>query len=181
MDWYQTVFELIDMRSFSNLWYWIALAVVWSTTSHWVLGVPFDMIVRARREGGQAEIDFHDILRVNVNRLLYIARVSGLWVLALTCFLLSGLAILGFYYWVEFAQAVFLLAFPLCIIGLMSISTAIRIAEDDEALNTEALFLRLRRHRFWTQVIGMVSIFITSIWGMYQNLDTGALGALLGG
>ncbi len=29
MDWYATVFELIDMRSFSNLWYWIALAVVW--------------------------------------------------------------------------------------------------------------------------------------------------------
>jgi hypothetical protein len=47
------VFEVIDMRSFSNLWYWIALAVLWSSTSHWVLGVPFDMIQRARRRAGR--------------------------------------------------------------------------------------------------------------------------------
>ncbi|MEC7258626.1 MAG: component of SufBCD complex, partial [Pseudomonadota bacterium] len=51
MDWYSSIFELIDMRSFSNLWFWIALAVTWSTTSHWVLGVPFDMVNRARRNG----------------------------------------------------------------------------------------------------------------------------------
>ncbi|MCU0909379.1 MAG: component of SufBCD complex, partial [Rhodobacteraceae bacterium] len=31
MDWYLTVFEVIDMRSFSNLWYWIGLAVLWSS------------------------------------------------------------------------------------------------------------------------------------------------------
>ena len=69
MDWLQIIFEVIDMRSFSNLWYWIALAVVWSTTSHWVLGVPYDMILRARRKGGQAMTDLEDIVRVNVNRL----------------------------------------------------------------------------------------------------------------
>ncbi|MCE8470526.1 component of SufBCD complex, partial [Rhodovulum sulfidophilum] len=27
MDLYGKLFELIDMRSFSNLWYWIALAL----------------------------------------------------------------------------------------------------------------------------------------------------------
>ena len=37
MAWYQTVLELIDMRSFSSLWYWIGLAVLWSSASHWVL------------------------------------------------------------------------------------------------------------------------------------------------
>ena len=54
MDWYQTIFELIDMRSFSNLWYWIVLAVLWSSVSHWVLGVPFDMVQRAKRHGGKS-------------------------------------------------------------------------------------------------------------------------------
>ena len=29
MDLADTIFEVIDMRSFSNLWFWIALAVVW--------------------------------------------------------------------------------------------------------------------------------------------------------
>ena len=62
MNWYELLNEMIDMRSFSNLWFWIALAVMWSTTSHWVLGVPFDMVIRAARaetkgEGSQAQQD----------------------------------------------------------------------------------------------------------------------------
>ena len=80
MNWYDSVFEVIDMRSFSNLWYWIGLAVLWSSVSHWVLGVPHDMILRARREKeGQAMDDLHDLVRVNVNRILFIAEVD-LWV-----------------------------------------------------------------------------------------------------
>jgi len=174
LNWYTTVFELIDMRSFSNLWYWIALAVVWSSTSHWVLGVPYDMVLRAHRHGGQAETDLEDMVRINTNRLLYIGRVSGLWLLGLACFLLTALAILGFWYWVEFAQAVFLLAFPMSIVGLMSLSTAGRIQRD--AAQGDRLYKRLSRHRFWTQVVGMLSIFVTALWGMAQNIGLGALG-----
>ncbi len=174
MDWHQTVFELIDMRSFSNLWFWIALAVMWSTTSHWVLGVPFDMVLRARRNGGQTEIDLEDLVRINTNRLLHISRVSGLWLLALACFVLTGLAVLGFQYQVEFAQAVFLLMFPMSMVGLMSLSTAARIQEEEAT--GELLRKRLSRHRVWTQIIGMLSIFVTSIWGMYQNFLTSPLG-----
>ncbi len=175
MNWYQTVFELIDMRSFSNLWYWIALAVAWSTVSHWVLGVPYDVVLRARRDGGQAEEDFHDLLRVNINRITYIVRVSGVWLLALVCGLLTMLGLLAFWYWIEFAQAVFLLAFPMTLVGILSIRTAHKIIEHGEP--GEALYTRMRRHRQATQVIGMASIFVTSIWGMYQNIGTGALGA----
>ncbi|MCX8227854.1 MAG: component of SufBCD complex, partial [Sulfitobacter sp.] len=91
MDLYQTILEVIDMRSFSNLWFWIALAVVWSTASHWVLGVPYDMVLRARRQGEQAQIDLEDMVRINVNRLLYITQVSGTWILGFTCFFLTML------------------------------------------------------------------------------------------
>ena len=49
MDLTQTLFDVIDFRSFSNLWFWIMLAVAWSTASHWVLGIPFDMVLRARQ------------------------------------------------------------------------------------------------------------------------------------
>ncbi|WP_372886639.1 component of SufBCD complex [Shimia sp.] len=174
MNWHQTVFELIDMRSFSNLWFWIALAVMWSTASHWVLGVPFDMVLRARRRGGQSEVDLEDLVRINSNRLLHISQVSGLWLLALACFLLTGLAVLGFHYGVEFAQAVFLMMFPMSLVALMSLSTAARIQEEEAS--GELLRKRLSRHRFWTQVIGMLSIFVTSIWGMYQNFQSSPLG-----
>jgi len=174
LDLHQTIFELIDMRSFSNLWFWIALAVLWSTASHWVLGVPFDMVVRARKHGGQAEVDLEDIVRVNVNRLLYIGRVSGLWLLGLGCFILTGLVLLGFIYEVEFAQALFLLLFPMSLLGLLSLSTA-RLIEQ-RSLSGELLRARLLRHRVYTQMIGVVSIFVTALWGMYQNLSLGVLG-----
>lgn len=174
MDWHQTVFELIDLRSFSNLWFWIALAVMWSSASHWVLGVPFDMVLRAKRNGGQSEIDLEDMVRINTNRLLYVGRVSGLWLVGFTCFVLTGLVVLGFWYDNEFAQAVFLLMFPLSLVGLMSLSTAARIQE--EHISGALLYKRLARHRVYTQAIGVVSIFVTSIWGMYQNFNTSPLG-----
>lgn len=174
MNWYSTIFEMIDMRSFSNLWFWIALAVAWSSASHWVLGVPFDMVLRARRVGGQAEQDLQDIVRVNVNRVLYISRVSGLWLLGLGCFLLSCLAILGFYYNVEFAQAVFLLACPMSLVALLNLSTA-RLIETEQP-REELLHKRLSRCRIYTQLIGTVSIFVTAMWGMYQNISIGVLG-----
>lgn len=174
MSWTQTLFELIDMRSFSNLWYWIVLAVVWSTASHWVLGVPYDMVLRAKRQGGQAETDLEDIVRINVNRLLYIGQVSGLWLAGFACFFLTMLVLLGFVYGVEFAQAVLLLALPLSLVGMLSLSTA-RLIQAEEA-SGKRLVKRLNRHRLYTQLIGMVSIFVTALWGMYQNVALGPLG-----
>ena len=162
------------MRSFSNLWFWIALAVVWSTTSHWVLGVPFDLVQRARRIEGQSMVDLEDLARINVNRLMYIGRVSGLWVMGLTCFILSTLAILGFLYELEIAQALFLLGFPLSLVGLLNLSTA-RLIETEQSRG-ELLCKRLTRCRLYTQMIGTVSIFVTALWGMYQNLSIGVLG-----
>ena len=50
------------------------LAVLWSSVSHWVLGVPYDSIMRARRgKPPEAMRDLHDLTRVNVNRILFIA------------------------------------------------------------------------------------------------------------
>lgn len=174
MDLTDALFELIDMRSFSNLWFWIALAIMWSTASHWVLGVPYDLVLRARRDGGDAVADVEDMVRINVARLLYIGRMSGLWLAGLTCFMLTGLGLLGFVYWVEFAQALFLLLFPMTFVGLLSLNTARLIA--DTAASGEALYTRLFRHRIFIQLIGMVSIFVTAMWGMYTNLSLGPFG-----
>ncbi|MGH1579032.1 component of SufBCD complex [Planktotalea sp.] len=162
------------MRSFSNLWFWIALAVMWSTASHWVLGVPYDLVLRARRSGGDAVTDMEDLVRINVKRLLYIGRMSGLWLAGLSCFTLTGLALLGFVYWVEIAQAVFLLLAPMTLVGLLSLNTA-RLIQDEGATG-EQLYKRLFRHRISIQIIGMVSIFVTAMWGMYTNLALGPLG-----
>lgn len=174
MDWYQTLFELINMRSFSNLWFWIVLAVVWSTTSHYGLGVPFDMVLRAKRHGGQSAVDLEDLVRINTNRLMFIAQMSGLWIAGFACFFLTMLGLLGFVYGNEFSQALILLGFPLSLVGLLSFSTA-RLIRDEDARG-EQLCRRLTRHRLYTQIIGMIAIFVTALWGMYQNLHVGPFG-----
>ncbi|MHA7874474.1 component of SufBCD complex [Roseivivax sp.] len=171
MDWHLTILEVIDMRSFSNLWFWIALAVMWSTASHWVLGVPFDMVGRAARRGGQAQTDLEDMVRVNVNRLLLIGHEAGLWITAIGTFLLAGLGVSGFWFDVEFAQALFLLGLPMSLVGLLSLRTAHILAA--QGLSGAPLRRRLARHRIAVQAIGMVSIFVTALWGMYQNMVVG--------
>jgi hypothetical protein len=172
VQWYDTVFELIDMRSFSNLWFWIVLAVLWSTMSHYVLGVPFDMVTRARKIGGQAQIDLEDMVRINVNRRLYISRVSGMWLVAISSAALTALAILGFFYRVQFAQAVFLLFAPVTIVGAMGLRAAARI--EAEAPSGDTLCKRLTTHRFQIQLVGIAAIFVTAMWGMWQNMNVGA-------
>lgn len=174
MDLTQTIFEVIDMRSFSNLWFWISLAVVWSTASHWVLGVPWDMVTRARRKGGKFEEDVAVLVRVYTDRILHVAEVSGLVMVVLVCFVLTSLAVLGFAYRIEFAQAVFLLAMPMTVVGLLSIRSARIIVT--EAPQGDELYRRLHIHRMSVQMIGMAAIFVTTMWGMFQNFSFGALG-----
>lgn len=175
MDWYDSVFEVIDLRSFSNLWYWIALAVLWSSVSHWILGVPHDAILRARRgKPENAMDDLHDLARVHVNRILFIAEVSGSWMTLFGSAFLTALCLSAFVYQVEFAQALFLMVMPMTILAGLSVRTArkIRIKE----LQGGDLIKILLRHRFIIQLIGVVSIFITAMFGMYKNLYVGPLG-----
>ena len=172
MDWYESVFEVIDLRSFSNLWYWIGLAVLWSTVSHWVLGIPYDTIVRARRRTPETAMqDLHDLTRVNVNRIVYIADLSGAWIALFGSAILTAMALVAFYYRIEFAQAVFFLVFPMSIVGALSVRIARKVQA--KGLVEDALIRQLLRHRFVTQLIGVVSIFLTAMYGMYVNLYTG--------
>ena len=142
---------------------------MWSTASFWVMGVPYDIVQRAAAQGGQAEIDLQDVVRVNVNRLTYIADVSGIWIVAFGTFFLTFLCLSGFVYGFQLAQAISLLVFPMSIVGLMSLRLARRLQA--QALTGPALRKALTRHRLMIQLIGMVSIFITALWGMYQNLS----------
>lgn len=176
VNWYTSVFELIDMRSFSNLWFWIALAVTWSSVSHWVMGVPWDMVQRARHpDAAQAQGDLEALARINANRILLIAGEAGVLITGFTGFLMTVLVLLGFVYHREFAQALFLLGFPLGFVALLSVRTAHHVHERHP--DVAALIRCLSRHRFATQVIGMIAIFVTAMWGMYYNLFTSALGS----
>lgn len=174
MDWYKTIFELIDMRSFSNLWFWLSLAVLWSTTSHFVIGVPHDMIRRAWRDDGQTLSDVEQLAHIYTRRLLFIARTGGMFLVGFLAFVITGLSVLAVHYAVEFAQAVLCLAIPMTLVGALTLRTCLRIEAED--LRGEALLHRLRTHRMAVQTVGMFSLFFTGMFGMYQNLTLGVFG-----
>lgn len=165
--------EVIDLRSFSNLWFWIVLAVVWTRAGNRVLGVPVDMITRARRHEGDARRDMEDLLYIHARRAVQGAQSSGAWQVALGCFGLSALAMLGFAYGHEFSQAVLLLAVPMLAVRLLSLRLARRLLAGDE--RGETLDRRLAHHRTTVQLVGMLSILITSLYGMWVNLMLGVL------
>ncbi len=95
--------------------------------------------------------------------------MSGIWIVAFGTFFLTFLCLSGFVYGFQLAQAISLLVFPMSIVGLMSLRLARRLQA--QALTGPALRKALTRHRLMIQLIGMVSIFITALWGMYQNLS----------
>lgn len=162
------------MRSFSNLWFWIVLAVMWSSISHWVLGVPWDVVHRAHK--GMDERDLSDLeamVRINTRRISTMARESGLVLAGCGSFVMTMLALLGFVYDFEFAQALFLLGFPISVVGIASVVTARLILRDE--LTGEALFRQLHRHRMITQAVGMASIFVTAMWSMLRTMTDSAL------
>lgn len=166
--------EVIDLNSFSNLWFWIALAALWSSATHWVLGVPWDLVLRAQRKGGQHMLDVEALVRVNRNRSRYIRQMGGVWHLIFVSAVVSALFVLGFVYRLGFFQALFLLSFPMCLVAALSVRTSERIAAQD--IDGADLLKTLRRHRFALQSIGLISMFITATWGMYQNLNISVLG-----
>ena len=140
---------------------------MWSSLSHFVLGIPYDLIQRARRNGGEAEQDLINIVRASVNRLTLIGDQAGVYILGFAVFINTLIAMLGFWYDIEMAQAFFFIMLPLSFVFALSLRAAriIRGIED-----VDALYRRLNRQRITTQVIGMISIFITALYGMFHNL-----------
>lgn len=173
MPWYDFVFELIDMRSFSNLWYWLALAIFWSTSSHWVLGVPHDMIRRAYSDP-LVLADVETLVRIYCRRLIYVMERGELWVVWFAALLLTTLFLLSARYGIEFAQAVFCIVLPMTIVFALSLHRARAIMAN--GVQGPDLLTALRLHRTTIQLIGMVSLFATSVFGMYQNMMIGVLG-----
>jgi len=166
LDFIDLVTQVIDLRSFSNLWYWIVLAILWSTLSHWVMGIPYHLVQRARRGDEDSARDLQTLAEVNSRRIVEVADMSGTAMMATSTFVVTALLVLGWGYRVEFCQAVVLLLLPLILVTALSIRTAMVLRRT----GFENLPIRLRNHRLIVQAMGIVFIFLTAFWGMYTNV-----------
>lgn len=162
------------MRSFSSVWFWIVLALAWSSASQTIMGAPYDLIVKARRKGGEAAEDLNTIVGIFVRRRLTVVRRAGHWVLGFQVMVLTAVCIMAFGQAIEFAQALFLLLLPLALTQFLAVRLAFRIEHDN--MRDDRLQRALLRHRLWVQLIGVVAIFVTAVWGMLHVMSATVLG-----
>ncbi len=170
----ENIFSMINMRSFSSLWFWIVFALYWSAVSRTLVGAPYDMIVQARKGDAQSLEDLHALVAIHVRRRLDFTRRAGHWALGFYTAVMTAVFITAFSYQLEFAQALLLLITPMLIVRLLGLRLAFRIERQN--LRGAALCRAILHHRFWVQVLGIVSIFITAVWGMLYVMSRSALG-----
>lgn len=159
-----TLLALLDSRSFATLWYWLAFAGLWSLASRNILGIPSDVVVRARRdETAQAVL------------LQWLALVLPQWrigagmaaaLTGLACFLAVVLAVLGFGHDMEAAQALFLLLAPLMAVMALRIrlagALARLLASQPPAEAAPRAARQLVRHGWVAYGVALAAIMITS-------------------
>jgi hypothetical protein len=149
------VFQAFATASFMSIWYWVLHVVVWTLACYRTLGVPQDMLVRARRAPEVAE-------RVDALAGLASARVVGIYrtlgvpLAAAAGFVLAALAGIGFGQGIELAQASFFLIFPMIVILYSKLRLAIAVRR--RGIGGPALVLALARRRVWHQLVAVLAM-----------------------
>ncbi|WP_374303926.1 hypothetical protein [Paracoccus sp. (in: a-proteobacteria)] len=179
MPQFDSLIGLLDSRSFGTVWYWLVVLGTWSLTGRSVIGVPAEIVSRARTaiqaNEGESPLVLHllDWLSLVLPRW-HLGRREGAGVLAVTGFVLTSLAIMGFGYGLELALAAFLLLLPLAILFWLRIALARRLAPLLEAAERgatpvpDAAAEAVRRmvvHRRLVTVLSMVAVAVTAMLG----------------
>ena len=171
--------SFLDSRSFGTIWFWIVLVSLWTASTRTVLGVPAEVLIRARqarraqRPEGDEVIALLDWLSLTLPRWR-LPRTEGAAFLGLSLFVLTCLAILGFGYWMEMAQAVILLLVPLWLMFWLRVWLAQRLfALLDQAQSgarpvgdaAGEVISRMVIHRRLVSFLSFVSVVATALWG----------------
>lgn len=178
--------RLLDTRSFASLWFWLALAVIWSLATRSVIGVPGEVVSAARRASGTDTpatetpegLLLLDWLSLTLPRWR-IGRTEGAVLAGLATFLLVSLGVLGFGYGLEMAQALVLIGAPLTLLTVMRLHLAHRLAPllaeaTQGALPAAEAGARaarmMTRHRLAVSALSILAVAVTAAWGTLWNL-----------
>jgi hypothetical protein len=136
--------EFLVAPSFQSPWYWILHVTVWTFVCLRTLGVPYDMLLRARRlPEVAARVDL--LANLAAERLCGAVDAAGTPLAAVIGFLLAALAGIGFASGIEAAQAIFLLGAPLAAVGYSTVRLALWVRQSRLAGPRLVLALSWRR------------------------------------
>lgn len=173
------ILGLFANRAFSSVWFWLLLAGSWTMISRNVLGVPPDIIARARRgaeagvERDEAAIILLDWLSLHLPRWQMGDR-EGAVLLGIAMFGLAALATLGFGYGYESAQALVFLLAPLGLVALLrcrlaaQLSALLTATRQGEMAPSEAAFLaagKMRLQRYLVSGLSILTMLVAAWWG----------------
>ena len=162
------MFEVFAAASFQSIWYWVLHVVVWTLACYRTLGVPHDMLLRARRlpEVG-ARVDL--LAGLASERMGGIHDVAGVPLAAVAGFALAALAAIGFASHIELAQAVFLILLPLALILYSKLRLALAIRR--RRMKGPELVLALARRRMWHQFIAILTMLAAAAMALGLHPD----------
>ncbi|MTD99612.1 hypothetical protein GIY56_04855 [Paracoccus sp. YIM 132242] len=179
MPQFDSLIGFLDSRSFGTVWYWLVVIGAWSLTGRHVIGVPAEIVGRARDaiQAGEGDcpamLHLLDWLSLVLPRWRLGAR-EGVAFLGLTGFVLTSLAIMGIGYALELALAAFLLLLPFAVLFWMRVALARRLmplleaAEQGARPVPEAAAEAVRRmviHRRLVTILSMAAVAVTALWG----------------
>lgn len=167
MQWYELLFSMISTRSFSVLWFWIALIGFWTVVTRRVMGVPHDLVLAARLDARAAD-DVLWLARFDVRRRLALPAVQRVAMVAGAAFVLSALLALALS-GLEAAQALLLMLAPW--VGIEGMRHRLAHRLDAEAPDARTLVHRLVWHRIAVQGVATLSVSATLLWGAWHNLN----------
>ena len=172
------ILSILDARSFSSTWFWLALLVVWTLSGRRVVGIPVDVLGQAaralREKPGADSADIFallDWMSLNVPRWQIGAR-AGAVLTALISFGISALAVMGFTYGLEMAQALALILLPQAVLlalrfrlagQLYWVLEAAQLGQPAPEAASEAL-RRIGRYRVLYAIISVLSVVVTTLW-----------------
>ena len=172
------ILSILDARSFSSPWFWLALLVVWTYSGRRVLGIPIDVLTQATRAlrekpgADSAEVfALLDWMSLNVPRWRIGPRAAAV-LTGLICFGISALTVLGFGYALEMAQALTLILLPQAVLlalrfrlagQLYWVLEAAHLGQPPRTAAIEAM-RRINRYRLQHTIISLLSVTITAFW-----------------
>lgn len=162
---------IFDDTAFFSVWYWLLTAVFWSLASHFTHGVPYDVLRRAQRHGGEDAEIADRLMRRMIQLIDEGAARWGLAGAALAGFLLAALAVAGGLGGSELATGLFLLLAPAAGIFALQLAEARRIAPHLHEIPHEDLLAGFLRRRFANQVGGMFAVFLAVALLTWMNRD----------
>lgn len=165
--------DAISRRSFTSLWYWIAVAVFWILITRQVMGLPLDMVQRAKA-GGAALRALEEMAQLQAQRLMDYWHKWQFAISAAMAALLCMMGIWAFWYQIELAKALWFLLMPWLLISALSLRMAWQITHG--AGRGDDLLMLAHHFRIYVQVIGIVFIFANIITAINHILAARGLG-----